>query len=66
VFKDIIPMTAAKSIDGMVWAATRRQWPADHWDRDEVRERALRFCLRGLGVPREVIEQVVGRDALAA
>jgi hypothetical protein len=37
----------------------------DHWDRSEVRERALRSCLRGLGVAAEIIEHVAGRDAPA-
>jgi AcrR family transcriptional regulator len=60
-FKDIVPATAAKSIDGVVWAGTQRSRAAHHWDRSEVRERALRFCLRGLGVAPETIEQVAGR-----
>ena len=61
-FKDIVPVTAAKSIDGVVWAGTEPSRAAHHWDRSEVRERALRFCLRGLGVAPETIEQVAGRD----
>jgi AcrR family transcriptional regulator len=62
-FKDIVPMTAARSIDGVVWAAAQLQRSTDHWDRSEVRERALRFCLRGLGVAAEIIEHIAGRDA---
>ena len=58
VFEDIVPATAAKSINGVVWAATQRQWATNHWQRDEVRERVLRFCLRGLGVVPETIERV--------
>ena len=66
VFKDIVPVTAAKSIHGAVWAASsRRQWATDHRDRDEVREHALRFCLRGLGVAPETIEQLTPRNAPA-
>ena len=61
-FKDIVPATAAKSIDGVVWAGTEPSRAAHRWDRSEVRERALRFCLRGLGVAPETIEQVAGRD----
>jgi len=61
-FKDIVPVTAAKSIDGVVWAGTEPSRAAHRWDRSEVRERALRFCLRGLGVAPETIEQVAGRD----
>ncbi|MGO9252809.1 MAG: TetR/AcrR family transcriptional regulator [Mycobacterium sp.] len=63
VFQDMIPATAAKSINGVVWAATQRQWATGHWDRGDVRERALRFCLRGLGVAQETIEDVAGRRA---
>lgn len=64
-FKDIVPMTAARSIDGVVWAGASLQRSTDHWDRSDVRERALRFCLRGLGVAAEIIEQVARRDATA-
>jgi AcrR family transcriptional regulator len=62
VFRDIVPATAAKSIHGVVWAGTQRQWAINHWDREEVRERALRFCLRGLGVAKETIDQVAAGD----
>jgi hypothetical protein len=58
-------MTAARSIDGVVWAGASLQRSTDHWDRSDVRERALRFCLRGLGVAAEIIEQVARRDATA-
>jgi AcrR family transcriptional regulator len=64
-FADIVPATAAKSIDGVVWAGSQRQLATHRWDRAEVRERALRFCLRGLGVAPETIERVAGRDAFA-
>src|ERR1700730_7627941 len=58
VFKDIAPAVAAKSIHGVVWAGTQRQWATNHWDRNDVRDRAVRFCLRGLGVAPHTIEQV--------
>jgi AcrR family transcriptional regulator len=58
LFEGIVPATAAKSIHGVVWAATQRQWATNHWQRDEVRERVPRFCLRGLGVVPEMIERV--------
>ncbi len=58
VFSDIVPLTAAKSIHGVVGAGTQLQWATTRWDRDEVRARALRFCLRGLGVAEETIEQI--------
>ncbi|ORV92293.1 TetR family transcriptional regulator [Mycobacterium interjectum] len=66
VFKDIIPATAAKSIHGVVWAGTQRQWATNHWDRNEVRERAVRFCLRGLGVAPRIIEQLTAGDEAAS
>ena len=50
VFHDIDPVTDAQSIQGVVWASTERQWAAGDCERADVRERALRFCLRGLGV----------------
>ncbi|MCV7379343.1 TetR/AcrR family transcriptional regulator [Mycobacterium alsense] len=62
VFKDIIPATAAKSIHGVVWACTQRQWALNHWDREQVRDRAVRFCLRGLGVAPLTIEQVTADE----
>ncbi len=63
---DIVPATAAKSIHGVVWAATERQWASGQWDNpEEVRERALRFCLRGLGLRAELIERLTRRKACA-
>ncbi|OBH00949.1 TetR family transcriptional regulator [Mycobacterium sp. E2699] len=63
IFRDIIPATAAKSIHGVVWAGTQRQWATNHWDREEVRRRAVRFCLRGLGVAPHLIEQLSAGEA---
>lgn len=65
VFEDIIPTTAAKSIHGVVWAGTQRQWATHRWDRTVVRERLLRFCLRGLGVSPHRIEEVTERSTVA-
>jgi AcrR family transcriptional regulator len=64
-FQDIVPATAAKSIHGVVWGATQRQWATGHWERADVRERTLRFCLRGLSVAPETIEQIVARPMTA-
>jgi AcrR family transcriptional regulator len=50
VFHNIDPSADAQSIQGVVWAATERQWATRDCDRDEVRERVLRFCLGGLHV----------------
>ncbi|MCV7379342.1 TetR/AcrR family transcriptional regulator [Mycobacterium alsense] len=66
VFEDIVPTTAAKSIHGVVWAGTQRQWATHRWDRTVVRDRALRFCLRGLGVASQTIEQVTRRETAAS
>ncbi|OBA74406.1 TetR family transcriptional regulator [Mycobacterium sp. 1554424.7] len=65
VFEDIVPATAAKSIHGVVWAGTQRQWASHRWDRAVVRERLLRFCLRGLGVAPHTIERVTAGAASA-
>jgi AcrR family transcriptional regulator len=65
VFQDIVPATAAKSIHGVVWGGTQRQWARGHLERAAVRERAMRFCLRGLGVAPETIEQVATPEALS-
>ena len=54
-FHDIDPITDAQSIQGVVWACTERQWATGECERADVRERALRFCLRGLGVTAETI-----------
>jgi len=56
-FHDIDPITDAQSIQGVVWACTERQWATGKCERADVRERALRFCLRGLGVATETIHQ---------
>jgi AcrR family transcriptional regulator len=58
VFHDIDPVTDAQAIHAVVWAGIERQWRAGDCDRDDVRERMLRFCLRGLGVTSEAIAQV--------
>ena len=50
VFRDIDPVTDAQSIHGVVWATTERQWATGDCERDDIRDRLLRFCLRGLGV----------------
>ncbi|HEX4395510.1 MAG TPA: TetR/AcrR family transcriptional regulator [Mycobacterium sp.] len=64
VFHDIDPVTEAQSIQGVVWASTERQWAAANYERAKVRRRALRFCLRGLGVKPETIADIGARDRL--
>jgi AcrR family transcriptional regulator len=66
VFEDIAPATAAKSIHGVVWAGTQRHWATHRSNRGEVRDRALRFCLRGLGVAPDTIERVTTSGAPAS
>jgi hypothetical protein len=58
VFQHIDPMADAQAIHAVVWAGIERQWATGDCDRDDVRERMLRFCLRGLGVTAEAIVQV--------
>lgn len=50
VFHKIDPVTDAQAIQAVVWAGTERHWSTGDSPSAEVRERALRFCLRGLGV----------------
>jgi AcrR family transcriptional regulator len=54
VFHGIDPVTDAQAIQGVVWASTERQWATGDCDPADIRERALRFCLRGLGVAPEM------------
>jgi AcrR family transcriptional regulator len=49
----------ALSIQGVVWANVERQWATGSCDRGEIRKRVQRFCLRGLGVPDDVIISIV-------
>ena len=58
VFHHIDPVTDAQAIHAVVWAAIERQWTTGDYDRDYVRQRALRFCLGGLGVTAEAIARV--------
>lgn len=58
IFHHIAPAIDAQFIHGVVWAAIDRQWTTGDCDRDDLRRRCLRFCLRGLGVAPEAIERV--------
>jgi AcrR family transcriptional regulator len=49
-FIGIEPAADAQSIQGVLWSSVERHWATGDCDRDEVRRRVLRFCLRGLGV----------------
>jgi AcrR family transcriptional regulator len=52
VFHRIDPVTDAQFIHGVVWAGINQHWATGDCDRDDLRERILRFCLGGLGVTR--------------
>lgn len=58
VFHHIDPAIDAEAIHAVVWAAIERQWATGDCDRDDVRQRVLRFCLGGLGVTAEAIARV--------
>lgn len=62
-FRDVDPVSAAQSIQGVIWACTERQWATGDGNRAEVRERALRFCLRGLGVTPTTIARIASSNA---
>ena len=62
LFHHIDPVTDAEFIHGVVWASTNRQWRTGNCDRAEVREDALRFCLRALGVAPQAINQICSID----
>ena len=58
VFHHIDPVTDAQAIHAVVWAGIERQWTTGDCDRDDVRQRALRFCLGGLGVAADAIARL--------
>jgi hypothetical protein len=57
-FHRVDPVTEAQFIHGVVWAAINQHWATGDCDRDDLRERMLQFCLRGLGV--RVAEPIKG------
>ena len=63
VFDDIDPPTDAQMIQGAVWACTERQWATGETVRADIRTRALRSCLRGLGVAPETVTAVLAARA---
>jgi AcrR family transcriptional regulator len=64
-FRDVDPMSGAQSIQGVVWASTERQWATGDCERAEVRQRTLRFCLRGLGVAAATVTRIAGNHTAA-
>lgn len=60
LFPDIDPEADALSLQGAVWASVERHWATGTCDRADIRDHALRFCLRGLGVTADAVSAVVG------
>lgn len=58
-FRGVDAVGAAQSIQAVVWARTERQWATGDFDRAEVREHTVRFCLRGLGVASRAVTRIV-------
>jgi AcrR family transcriptional regulator len=58
VFHQVDPVAHAQFIHGVVWAGIDQQWAKGAGDRDDLRRSIQRFCLRGLGVAAEVIDQL--------
>lgn len=58
VFHGVDPVAHAQFIHGVVWAGIDQHWAKGDGTRDDLRRRVQRFCLRGLGVAHEAIEQV--------
>ncbi|OBE99618.1 TetR/AcrR family transcriptional regulator [Mycobacterium sp. 852002-10029_SCH5224772] len=57
VFHRVDPVSDAQFIHGVVWAGIDQHWAKGTCARDDLRRRIQRFCLRGLGVAPEVLEQ---------
>lgn len=49
LFHHIDPVTGAQFVHGVVWAGINQHWATGDADREDLRERMIRFCLRGLG-----------------
>jgi AcrR family transcriptional regulator len=50
VFRGVEPDSGAQFIHGVVWAGIDRHWTAGDCEHGDLRDRIVRFCLRGLGV----------------
>ncbi|WP_319436908.1 TetR/AcrR family transcriptional regulator [Mycobacterium sp. RTGN5] len=59
VFVGIDPDAEALCIQGTVWANVERHWATGDCELSSLRERVLRFCLRGLGVAPDAIANVL-------
>ncbi len=59
LFTDIDPDSDALSIQGVVWANVERQWATGDGNVRDLRQRVVRYCLRGLGVAPDTITAVL-------
>ena len=50
MFRGVEPESGAQFIHGVVWAGIDRHWTAGDCEPGDLRDRIVRFCLRGLGV----------------
>lgn len=50
MFRGVEPDSGAQFIHGVVWAGIDRHWTAGDCEPGDLRDRIVRFCLRGLGV----------------
>jgi AcrR family transcriptional regulator len=62
VFTGIEPDGEALSIHGVVWANVERHWATAARDPDEIRARAQRFCLGGLGLTPQQINAALADE----
>lgn len=60
LFPDVDPPSDALSVQGAVWASVERYWAGERREQLSLRTRTQRFCLRGLGVPPDMIADVLG------
>jgi AcrR family transcriptional regulator len=58
VFRDIDPVADAQAIHAVVRAGIERQWATGDAEREAVRERMIRFCLRGLIVTADAATEI--------
>jgi AcrR family transcriptional regulator len=62
VFHQVDPVTDAQFIHGVVWAGINQQWATGDCDRDDLRQRILRFCMGGLGMTPEAVGQICSEN----
>jgi AcrR family transcriptional regulator len=62
IFSEIDPDGEALSIHGVVWANVERHWATSARDPHQIRDRAQRFCLGGLGLTPEEISAALADE----